>query len=184
MKAMSIFCLLQELSLITNRCRLHKWSEMLQLHCGVKMKTSALHYDTTTRNTNDGEWPAIIPYFSKGDEYVLRPLLFAYEDRNQIEELLVETYSRLSVAASVDKQENITPAALWEKTDAIMTDSVSKNLKIEDLIGESLGSDHWPYHLLCKSHTVEKLDATNLKVLATIEKPVNKESYSNRSTHL
>ena len=53
-----------------------------------------------------------------------------------------------------------------------MTDSVLKNLKIEDLIGESLGSDHWSYHLLCKSHTVEKLDATNLEVPATIEKSV------------
>ena len=53
-----------------------------------------------------------------------------------------------------------------------MTDSVSKNLKIEDLIGESLGSDHRPYHLLSKSHTVEKLYATNLEVLATIEKSV------------
>ena len=97
---------------------------------------STLHYDTTTLNTIDGEWPAIILYFSNGDEYVLRPLFFAYE------ELLVETYSRLSVAASVDKQENITPADLWEKTDAIMTDSVLKNLKIEDLIGESLAFDH------------------------------------------
>ena len=127
---------------------------------------STLHYDTTTRNTIDGEWPAIILYFSNGDEYVLRPLFFAYE------ELLVETYSRLSVAASVDKQENITPADLWEKNDAIMTDSVLKNLKIEDLIGESLAFDHWPYHLLNKSHTVEKRDATNLEVLATIEKSV------------
>ena len=133
---------------------------------------STLHYDITTRNTIDGEWPAIIFYFSNGDKFVLRPLFFAYEDRKQIAELLVETYSRLSVAACVDKQENITPAALWEKTDAIMTDSVLKNLKIEDLIGESLGSDHRAYHLLCKSHTVEKLDATNLKVLATIEKSV------------
>ena len=106
---------------------------------------STLHYDTTTRNTIDGEWPAIILYFSNRDEYVLRPLFFAYEDRKQIAELLVETYSRLSVAASVDKQENITPAVLWEKTDAIMTDSVSKNLKIEDLIGESLGSGHLIY---------------------------------------
>ena len=131
---------------------------------------STLHYDTTARNTIDGEWPAIILYFSNGDEYFLRPLFLAYEDRKQIAELLVETYSRLSVAASVDKQENITPAALWEKTDAIMTDSVSKNPKIEHLIGESLGSDHRPYHLLCKSHTVEKLDAINLEVLATIEK--------------
>ena len=33
----------------------------------------------------------------------------------------------------------------WEKTDAIMTDSVSKNLKIEDLIGESLDSGHLIY---------------------------------------
>ena len=55
-----------------------------------------------------------------------------------------------------------------------MTDSVSKNLKIEDLIGESLGSDHRPYHLLCKSYTVEKLDATNLEVLATTETSVKK----------
>ena len=99
-------------------------------------------------------------------------MFFAYEDSKQIAELLVETYSRLSVVASVDKQENITPAALWEKANATMTDSVLKNLKIEDLIGESLGSDHRAYHLLCKSHTVEKLDATNLKVLATIKKTV------------
>ena len=76
---------------------------------------STLHYDTTTRNTIDGEWPAIILYFSNGDEYFLRPLFFAYEDRKQIAELLVETYSRLSVAASADKQENITSAVLCEK---------------------------------------------------------------------
>ena len=76
---------------------------------------STLHYDTTTRNTIDGEWPAIILYFSNGDEYSLRPLFFAYEDRNQIAELFVETYSRLSVAASVDKQENVTPAVLLGK---------------------------------------------------------------------
>ena len=105
---------------------------------------STLH-DTTTRNTIDGEWPAIILYFSNGGEYFLRPLFFAYEDRKQIAELLVETYSRLSVAASVDKQENVTPAVLLGKTDAIMTDSVSKNLKTEDLIGESLDSGHLIY---------------------------------------
>ena len=133
---------------------------------------STLRYDTTTRNTTDDEWPAIILYFSDVDEYVLGPLFFAYGDHKQIAELLVETYSRLPVAASIDKEENITPAALREKTDAIMTDSVSKNLKIEDLIGESLGSDHRPYHLQCKSHTAGKLDATNLEVLATIEKSV------------
>ena len=85
---------------------------------------STLHYDTTTRNTIDSEWPATILYFSNRDEYVLRVLFFAYEDRKQIIELLVEPYSSLSVATSVDKQENITPAVLWEITNAIMTDSV------------------------------------------------------------
>ena len=49
-----------------------------------------------------------------------------------------------------------------------MTDPVSKNLKIEDFVAEKLGSKHIPYHLLCKSHVVEKLDASNLNYLAAI----------------
>ena len=53
-----------------------------------------------------------------------------------------------------------------------MTDSVSKNLKIEDLVAEKLGSKHAPYHLLCKGHVVEKLDASNLDVLAASEERV------------
>ena len=40
----------------------------------------------------------------------------------------------------------------------IMTDPVSKNLKIEVLWLKQIGSKHVPYHLLCKSHFVEKLD--------------------------
>ena len=133
---------------------------------------STLHYDTTSRNAIDGEWPSIITNFYDGDEYVLRPIFFAYGDREQITELLVETYNRLAVAASVVASIVISPAALWEKTDAIMTDSVSKNVHIEDLIGEALNSDHRTLHLLCKSHTVEKLDAINLQVLSNVEKMV------------
>ena len=83
---------------------------------------------------------AIIINFSDGDDYVLCPIFFAYEDREQITELLVETYNRLAVAASVVANIVISSAALGEKTDAIMTDSVSKNLHIEDLIGEALNS--------------------------------------------
>ena len=45
---------------------------------------------------------------------------------------------------------------LWENITHIMTDLVSKNLKIEDLVAEKLGSKHIPYHLLCKSYAVEK----------------------------
>ena len=54
-----------------------------------------------------------------------------------------------------------------------MTDSVSKNLKIEDGISESLGSTYKPIHLLCKSHTVKKLDTCKLGALASFETKSN-----------
>ena len=66
----------------------------------------------------------------------------------------------------------ITANDLWENITHIMTDSVSKNLKTEDLVAEKLGCKHIPYHLLCKSHVVEKLGASNLDVLAAFEERV------------
>ena len=62
--------------------------------------------------------------------------------------------------------------ALWENSDAIMTDAVTKNLKIEDIVSEELGTTYKPMHLLCKSHTVEALDRSSLDVLYEIEKTV------------
>ena len=49
-----------------------------------------LHYDTTSRNSIDGEWPSLILHFSDGQNFHLRPLFYAYEDRNQITNLIVE----------------------------------------------------------------------------------------------
>ena len=54
----------------------------------------------------------------------------------------------------------------------LMTDAVTKNLKIEDNIATALGTTYKPMHLLCKSHTVEALDRSNLSVLYDIEKQV------------
>ena len=51
-----------------------------------------------------------------------------------------------------------------------MTDSVSKNLKIEDGAAEQLGSNYKPTHLLCKSHLVEAFDTANTDVLSKVEK--------------
>ena len=133
---------------------------------------STLHYDTTSRSSIKGEWPAILLNFSNGQEFVLRPLFLAYEDRNNITLLLAETYYRLADALSIYLNKVIEPVKLWEQTTAIMTDSVSKNLGIEKLIAASLNSQHIPFHLLCKSHTVEKFDETNLKVLMKIENSV------------
>ena len=59
------------------------------------------------------------------------------QDREQIVLLLVETIKQLSVAATGSDE---SAKKLWENLFALMTDSVSKNLKIEDGISESLGS--------------------------------------------
>ena len=129
-----------------------------------------LHYDTTSRCKIDGEWPAIIFSFSNGHRYNLRPIFFAYEDRAQIVSLLAETYRRLALCIIPHSQEiEMTAKDLWKKTSTIMTDSVEKNLHIEDGIATALGSEHKPLHMLCKAHTVEALDRSNINVLAQLE---------------
>ena len=74
--------------------------------CPVK---STLHYDTISRNSTDGEKPFIILHFSDGREFVLHPMFFAYEDREQIIEPLIETFKCLAVAASIYKEEEVKP---------------------------------------------------------------------------
>ena len=86
---------------------------------------------------------------------------------------LWKQYNRLSIAASITESNEVTPRQLWENTDSIMTDSATKNLKIEDGIAAEFNSTHNPMHLLCKSHTVEKLDSSNLEVLRKVEESVN-----------
>lgn len=132
-----------------------------------------LHYDTTSRCKIDGEWPAIILNFSGKKRFSLRPLFFAYEDRAQIVSLIVETLTRLAILASAKTFIEVTAKELWEQIDVIMTDSVEKNLKIEDGISSKVGSQHIPLHLLCKAHTVEALDRSNLSVLEKIEAKLN-----------
>ena len=64
-----------------------------------------LHYDTTTRSRIEGEWPFLILNFLNKDQakcnmYPLRALTFAYEDREQITKLILETFARLSTATN------------------------------------------------------------------------------------
>ena len=99
----------------------------------------------------------------------LRPINFAYEDREQILLLITETLKRLSTAANSD---DCSPKLFWEKIDAVMTDAASMNLKIEQEVAKKLKSDHIPHHLLCKSHTCEIMDTDNLTTLATIENKI------------
>ena len=57
----------------------------------------------------------------------LQPLLFAFENREQIAKLIIATLKRLSTAT----QGQYLPQMLWEQFDAGMIDSVSKNLQAE-----------------------------------------------------
>ena len=59
------------------------------------------HFDTTSRNCIDGEWPAFILNFSEGHRYNLRPVYVAYEDQENTAKVIVETYERLAIAAEV-----------------------------------------------------------------------------------
>ena len=74
---------------------------------------------------------------SNGEEFRLCPLFFAYEDHEQITELFVKTFTRLSVALSVVENVVVPPSQLWDNIDALMTDAVSKNLGIEQTISSN-----------------------------------------------
>ena len=92
---------------------------------------SILHFDATSRSKIDGDWPSLILVFSDNRRYSLRPLFFAFEDRQNIVRLIVETYKRLASSIKISsQQEPVKPVQLWQNTTSIMTDSVNKNLKI------------------------------------------------------
>ena len=118
---------------------------------------SNVHFDSTQRSKIDRDWPCLILIFTNNLRFSLRPLFFAYEDRENIVRLIVETYIRLALAITSTDQA-VSAKDLLEKTKAIMTDSVSKNLKIEEGVADVSQSNYKPYHLLCKSHFVEAFD--------------------------
>ena len=113
--------------------------------------------------------------------YPLRALFFAFEDRDQIVKLILETFERLAAATSGNKSSK----ELWENIYAYMTDAASKNLKLGYEVSKQLGTKHVPIHLLCKSHTCEKLDESCINVLVKIEQQLKvAEMITNRQPNL
>ena len=137
------------------------------------VKITLIHYDTISRNSNDGGWPSIVINFSEKQHFRLRPLFLAYEDRAIIVRLIAESFERLACAASISMEREITSSQLWEQVDAFTTDSVPNNLEMEKMVPQTNGSNHIPYHILCKSYTVGKLNKSNLYVLRKLEKSVS-----------
>ena len=50
-----------------------------------------------------------------------------------------------------------------------MTDAVTKKLKVEVEVSQALETDHVLIHILCKSHTCEKLDESCVNALIQVE---------------
>ena len=69
-----------------------------------------------------------------------------------------------------------TPSILWAtKVGALMIDTETKILGIEDTVPNALGSSHHRLHLLCKSFNVDAFDKSKLQVLSSIEKATNQQ---------
>ena len=102
----------------------------------------------------------------------------AAEDRENIINLLEETFRRVSVATPIKLREEVDVVKeVWEKVTFFSTDAVSKNYKVGEGLAERFNSTHVPIHVWCKSHTVEGLDRASLKVLSTcLEGPLNLRS--------
>ena len=77
-----------------------------------------LHFDTTSRNHIDGEWPSIILNFSDKQRFRLKPIFFAYENRENIIRLIVETLERLALAATICSNNPVSPIDPWKLSHA------------------------------------------------------------------
>lgn len=150
----------------------HNLAVLSEQHCAVALlnksytEKAVIYYDSTTRKGVKGEWTTVSVMI--GDVlYRLRPLSLARESREHIKELFLETLKRLSLLVECKMTD------IWEKIDALMTDSVNKNMEVEKLVALEIGSSHVPIHLICQSHFCESADRAVSKCLVEIEETVS-----------
>lgn len=96
--------------------------------------------------------------FWNGEEYRLRNLFLAYEDRRHILTPFVETFTRLACAANEYYTEHVTPSMFWAKVDVLMTDDTTKNLGLEDTIPNVLV--HFIIHFICFAKAIPLISQT------------------------
>ena len=82
-----------------------------------------------------------------GGEYFLLPTLsINSETRSNLAELKLTLLSLLSACSDVPKEQ------IWSKIDFTMTDSVSHNFHVEEIVSEVLETEHQPDHMLCQTY--------------------------------
>ena len=75
---------------------------------------STLHFDSTQKSKIDGDWPCLILIFKNNLRFSLTLLFFAYEDRENIARLIIQTYIRLALTVTSTDQA-VSAKDLWEK---------------------------------------------------------------------
>jgi hypothetical protein len=81
-----------------------------------------------------------------GEYFPLPTLSINSETRSNLGELKLTLLSLLSACSDVPKEQ------IWSKIDFTMTDSVSHNFHVEEIVSEVLETEHQPDHLLCQTH--------------------------------
>ena len=116
-----------------------------------------VHYDATSRNNIDGEWPSLILVFSESRRFRLRPLSFAYEDRQNIVRLFVETFERCRTTDVVTTQ------TLSSSVSNVMTDAAIRNLGFEKEVSKLRTSKSLRtiYSVLSRRRVVVRRSASN-----------------------
>ena len=101
--------------------------------------------------------------------YPFPTLPIAKETRENLAELKLTVLSILATCGGVTRQ------SLWSKVDFVMTDSVSHNKGVEQLVADELEVDHLPSHLLCNVHPSLMFTREMLKLFVEIDTTLTPE---------
>ena len=101
--------------------------------------------------------------------FPFRTLPIARETRENQAKLKLTLLSIQATCGEVSRQN------LWAKIDFSMTDSVSHNQYVDQLVAESLQVDHQPAHLLCNVHPSLMFVRESLKLYVEIDSTLTPE---------
>ena len=120
-------------------------SKIVQEMLDSEDRATITYHDDGSRTQGTGAY-SVQGITAKGQYYALPTLKIAAETRENLADLKVAVLSLLAVCGGVTKE------SLWEKVDFVMTDSVSHNMGVADIVSQKLEVSHIPDHLLCHVH--------------------------------
>jgi hypothetical protein len=104
----------------------------------------------------------------------LPTMSIAAESRRNLADLKVAVFEILEAASCVASKD------LFEKIDFVITDQTAHNFHVDELVAESLHSEHVPDHLFCNVHPTLMFNRVVTKQWAEIENTLGRDKiYSN-----